>query len=81
MKITIEVIEVDDTKLKRCPICGGEAYIREDDVKGTTFVTVGAECKKCGVKPFAVLIYGGASSARKKAVATRDWNNWADDDC
>jgi Lar family restriction alleviation protein len=77
MKITIEV---DDTKLKPCPFCGGEAYIRETDIKGTAFVAVSAECKKCGAKPFATMIFEGESGARKKAVAAKDWNRRADDD-
>ena len=74
------MVEVDDTKFKPCPFCGGEAYVREEDIKGTAFVAVGAECKKCGAKPFATMIFEGESDSRKKAVAAKHWNRRADDD-
>lgn len=69
-----------ENELKKCPFCGGEAYIREEDIKGTAFVAVGAECKKCGARPFSTMIFEGESGARKKAVAAKHWNRRADDD-
>ena len=71
MKITVEIA---DTKFKPCSFCGGEAYIREEDIKGTAFVAVGAECKKCGARPFMTMIFEGEPDARKKAVAAKHWN-------
>ena len=63
------------TELKTCPFCGGEAYYRKPvDEKGSAFVRVGVECKKCGAFPFSTMIYEGETEAKKKAVAAKYWN-------
>ena len=66
-------------KLLPCPFCGGEAYYRTPHkAKGTAFVVVGVECRKCGAAPFATMTYEGNSREEMNAVAAKHWNRRAD---
>lgn len=65
-------------KLKPCPFCGGEAYYLEPiHTRGTSFVRVAVECKKCGACPYTTLVYEFASDEEKRAAATTAWNRRA----
>lgn len=64
-----------EIELKPCPFCGGEAYYRRPQKeKGTAFVIVGVECKKCGAYPYSTLCYEFLDENKSKEAAAKQWN-------
>lgn len=68
-------------RLKPCPFCGGEPYfLTPEKCRGSAFVTVGVECRKCGAVPYITQVYEGATEQRKKEAAMVPWNRRAGDE-
>lgn len=61
--------------LKACPFCGGEAYfLTPEKCRGSAFVTVGVECKKCGAVPYITQVYEDSTEQHKREAAMAPWN-------
>lgn len=64
---------MDEKDLKACPFCGGKAYFR-NPVPDGAFDTMIIECKSCGASPYAINVYNGESTDKKRNAIARFWN-------
>lgn len=72
---------MDETELKPCPFCGGEAEIKEDS--DTYFFRAWCECKKCHIQTRQWRVYTKKHDEKItsmliddcKRKLTEHWNN------
>ena len=71
----------DETELKPCPFCGGEAYFRTPQHdRGSAFEIMMVECKRCGASPYAIQVYACENEENKRAAIARLWNRRTNND-